>query len=50
MQKSSNKLADISVAFAVEILELVQLLKVKHETIICNHDFSMKTADRSPSV
>jgi len=36
MQKSNNKLADISVAFAVEILKLVQLLKVRHETIICN--------------
>ncbi|MBP5532279.1 MAG: four helix bundle protein [Lentisphaeria bacterium] len=36
MQKSSNKLADISVAFAVEILKLVQLLKSRHETIICN--------------
>ena len=36
MQKSNNKLADLSVAFAVEILKLVQLLKVRHETIICN--------------
>ena len=36
MQKSSNKLADISVAFAVEILKLVQLFKSRHETIICN--------------
>ena len=35
-QKSSNKLADISVAFAVEILNLVKYLKCQHETIICN--------------
>ena len=36
MQKSSNKLADISVAFAVEILNLVKKLRDQHETIICN--------------
>ena len=36
MQKSNNKLADISVAFAVEILNLVKQLKAQHETIICN--------------
>ena len=36
MQKSNNKLADISVAFAVEILNLVKFLKNQHETIICN--------------
>ena len=36
MQKSNNKLADLSVAFAVEILNLVELLKVRRETIICN--------------
>ena len=36
MQKTSNKLADISVAFAVEILNLVKFLKGRHETIICN--------------
>lgn len=36
MPKSSNKLADISVAFAVEILNLVKYLKIQHETIICN--------------
>ena len=36
MQKSSNKLADISVAFAVEILNLVKFLKNQHEAIICN--------------
>ena len=36
MQKSNNKLADISVAFAVEILNLVKILKCQHETIICN--------------
>ena len=36
MQKSTNKLADISVAFAVEILNLVKFLKNQHETIICN--------------
>ena len=36
MEKSSNKLVDISVAFAVEILNLVNFLKSQHETIICN--------------
>ena len=36
MQKSNNKLADLSVAFAVEILNLVKQLKVRHETIICS--------------
>ena len=35
MQKPNNKLADISVAFAVEILNLVKHLKNQHETIIC---------------
>ena len=36
MEKHTNKLAEISVAFAVEILKLVQTLKSRHETIICN--------------
>ena len=36
MEKHTNKLADISVAFAVEILNLVKFLKNQHETIICN--------------
>ena len=36
MEKSSNKLVDISVAFAVDILNLVKFLKSQHETIICN--------------
>ena len=36
MEKSSNKLVDLSVAFAVEILNLVKYLKTQHETIICN--------------
>ena len=36
MPKSNNKLADTSVAFAVEILNLVKILKSQHETIICN--------------
>ena len=36
MKKTSNKLVDISVAFAVEILNLVKYLKSQHETIICN--------------
>lgn len=36
MQKSNNKLADISVAFAVEILNLAKQLRAQHETIICN--------------
>ena len=31
-----NKLVDLSVAFAVEILNLVKYLKSQHETIICN--------------
>ena len=36
MEKTSNKLVDFSVAFAVEILNLVKYLKSQHETIICN--------------
>ena len=36
MEKSSNKLADLSVVFAVEILNLVKYLKEQRETIICN--------------
>ena len=36
MEKNTSKLADISVAFAVEILNLVKILKNQHETIICN--------------
>ena len=36
MEKSSNKLVNLSVAFAVEILNLVKFLKSQHETIICN--------------
>ena len=31
-----NKLVDLSVAFAVEILNLVKFLKSQHETIISN--------------
>ena len=33
MEKTSNKLFDLSVAFAVEILNLVKYLKEQHETI-----------------
>ena len=36
MQKTNNKLVDLSVSFAVEILDLVKYLKSRHETIICN--------------
>ena len=36
MEKSSNKLVDLSVSFAVEILNLVKYLKEQRETIICN--------------
>ena len=36
MEKSSNKLAALSVAFAVEILNLVKYLKEQRGTIICN--------------
>ncbi|MBR1965446.1 MAG: four helix bundle protein [Lentisphaeria bacterium] len=36
VEKSSNKLVDLSVAFAVEILNLVKYLKEQRETIICN--------------
>ena len=35
-KKSSNKLVDLSVIFAIEILNLVNYLKSQHETIICN--------------
>ena len=35
-KKNSNKLVDLSVAFAVEILNLVKSLKSQHETIISN--------------
>ena len=36
MEKTSNKLVDLSISFAVEILNLVKYLKSQHETIICN--------------
>ena len=36
MEKTSNKLVDLSVAFAVEILNLVKYLKEQRETIISN--------------
>ena len=36
MEKTSNKLVEFSVAFAVEILNLVKYLKEQRETIICN--------------
>ena len=36
MERSNNKLIDLSVSFAVEILNLVKYLKSQHETIICN--------------
>ena len=34
--EKQNKLVDLSVAFAVEILNLVKFLKSQHETIISN--------------
>ena len=36
MEKNSNKLVDLSVSFAVEILNLVKFLKEQRETIISN--------------
>ena len=36
MEKSLNKLVNLSVAFAVEILNLIKFLKSQHETITCN--------------
>ena len=36
MDRSNNKLVNLSVSFAVEILNLVKYLKSQHETIICN--------------
>ena len=36
MEKSSNKLVDLSVTFAVEILNLVKYLKEQKENIISN--------------
>ena len=36
LEKPSNKLVDLSIAFAVEILNLVKYLKEQRETIICN--------------
>ena len=36
MKKTSNKLVELSVAFAVEILNLVKYLKEQRETIISN--------------
>lgn len=35
MEKSSNKLVDLSIAFAIEILNRVKYLKSRHETISC---------------
>ena len=34
--EKQNKLVDLSVDFAVQILNLVKFLKSQHETIICN--------------
>ena len=34
MEKTSNKLVDLPVFFAVEILNLVKFLKKQHETIV----------------
>ena len=34
--EKQNKLVDLSVSFAVEILNLVKFLKSQHETIISN--------------
>ena len=34
--EKQNKLVDLSISFAVEILNLVKFLKSQHETIICN--------------
>ena len=34
--EKQNKLVDLSVDFAVQILNLVKFLKSRHETIICN--------------
>ena len=36
MEKSSNKLVDLSIAFAVKMLNLVKYPKEQRETIICN--------------
>ena len=36
MERQNNKLVDLSVAFAVEILNLVKYLKSRHETIVSN--------------
>ena len=36
IETPSNKLVDLSVAFAIEILNLIKYLKSQHETIICN--------------
>ena len=36
MEKTSNKLVDLSISFAVDILNLVKFLKSQHETIISN--------------
>ena len=36
VERQNNKLVDLSVSFAVEILNLVKYLKSRHETIICN--------------
>jgi hypothetical protein len=44
MEKSLNKLVDLSVAFAVEILNLVKYLKSQHKTIICNQIVRAETS------
>ena len=36
MEKYSNKLVELSISFAVEILNLVNKLKQNKESIICN--------------
>lgn len=40
-----NKLVDLAVSFAVEILNLVKFLKSQHETIISNQIGRNKSSD-----
>ena len=44
MEKSSNKLVDLSVSFAVEVLNLVKYLKEQRETIVSNQIGSAGTS------
>ena len=44
--KDENALVDLSMDLAVEILDLVKLLKSNHETIVANQNWSQRNKRR----